>query len=196
MSWDLFVGLPIILLLSMMAEAAFPAAAFADNIPASWRKTMTDDPATNFYLRKFSRSLKTPDAETVRNLTLAKELANGCFGAKTNKQVEKTYRRQSGFDLFTPDAFQSASAIAMPEFSYFDTRALVHLCAGSRYLFGKKGRLIAGLITADTTKTKWPANQIRSFVVVVPLAAPIAKVPPLWPYDPTRPYILVPRLQR
>ncbi len=59
----------LILLVVMSAPSAVGAA--TESFPAYWRKTMTNDPSTNFYLAETLKPLPSKDAETLKVLRLS-----------------------------------------------------------------------------------------------------------------------------
>src|SRR5882724_3741072 len=76
-----------------------PSLAVADEkFPQIWRKTMTNDPSTNYDLGKFSAPLKTPLAGAARNMVLARVLGRACEGAAINKTVLRAYIQKSGIN--------------------------------------------------------------------------------------------------
>ncbi|WP_292384020.1 hypothetical protein [Mesorhizobium sp.] len=44
----------------------------ADKFPPIWRKSMTNDPGTNYFLNKYSASLNDPASTAIRNIMLAR----------------------------------------------------------------------------------------------------------------------------
>jgi hypothetical protein len=143
-----------------------------EKYPAFWRKTMTNDPATNIYLAKFTRSLGNPAAEALRNVMLSLVIGHLCEGSSVNKQVANAYLRQTGYFALKGKAWDDASFLAQSEFSYFDVRALAHLCAGADYLFGKYGKLATNLLTSGSGEPKFPYDPANPYIQVPPLPKP------------------------
>jgi len=125
--------------------AAFCAEA-ADKFPPIWRKSMTDDPATKYFLNKYSASLSDPASTAIRNIMLARVVASECQSARLIKAKVKAYR-DSMLGSLSPDAMKAAAFAAGSELRGFDYETLAHLCAGINYQFGPKGVLIAGAVS-------------------------------------------------
>src|SRR5690242_14585766 len=68
----------------------------AEKFPASWRKTMTNDPATNFPLSKYTVDLAEPLQTAERNYIVARLVGSLCSGAKIEKTKLKKYLAASG----------------------------------------------------------------------------------------------------
>jgi hypothetical protein len=64
----------------------------ADKFPATWRKSMTNDPGTNYFLNRHSTSLSDPASTAIRNIMLARVVASECQSARLNKAKVKAYR--------------------------------------------------------------------------------------------------------
>lgn len=143
-----------------------------EKYPAFWRKSMTNDPATNVYLVKFTRSLDNPAAETLRNVMLSLAVGHLCEGASVNKQVANAYLLQTGYFSLKGKAWDDASFLAQREFAYFDVRALAHLCAGADYLFGEHGKLAKDLLTPGSGEPKFPYDPANPYIQVPPLPKP------------------------
>jgi DNA replication protein DnaC len=153
----------LIVLLSM---AGIIGAQAADKFPPFWRKAMTNDPKTNYFLKKYSAPLDDPAGTAVRNIMLARVVGAECQASRINRARVKAYRDRMIGPL-TPEqlkeaAFQGGSALR--RFNYQD---LAHLCAGIDYQFGQKGVLIPGAVSTG-------------------------KGEPAHPYDPRNPYFRLP----
>jgi hypothetical protein len=116
-----------------------------EKFPPSWRKTMTNDPATNFYLTKFTADLGDPLQTAARNFVIARLVGSLCQGAKIAKPKLVKYLASAGMDDAAVAAQRAAYDGVRMTFNQFDYRELAHLCAGIEYMFGSKGKLIAGV---------------------------------------------------
>jgi len=144
--------------------------ATAEEMPAFWKKSMTNDPATNYYVKQAMKPLDNPDAQTLRVVKLANALGNLCSGAQLNKKALFSYMTETGFADIKGRAYNEAAFLADSTFRYFDYRALAHLCAGSAYLFGPKGQLAPGLLKTGKGKPKASYDSSNPFVSLPPLA--------------------------
>jgi hypothetical protein len=136
-----------------MASTIFAEA--ADKFPPFWRKSMTNDPSTNYFLKKYSIPLDDPAATAVRNIMLARVIGAECQWSKLNKAKVKAYRDRV-IEPLTPEQLKAAAfegGSALRSFNYQD---LAHLCAGIDYQFGPKGVLIAGAISTGKGEPKYP----------------------------------------
>ncbi|WP_287179864.1 hypothetical protein [Mesorhizobium sp.] len=78
-----FVGVVLV----SMASTIFAEA--TDKFPPFWRKSMTNDPSTNYFLKKNSIPLDDPAATAVRNIMLARVIGAECQWSKLNKAKVK-----------------------------------------------------------------------------------------------------------
>lgn len=143
-----FVGVVLV----SMASTIFAEA--ADKFPPFWRKSMTNDPSTNYFLKKYSITLDDPAATAVRNIMLARVIGAECQWSKLNKAKVKAYRDRV-IEPLTPEQLKAAAfegGSALRSFNYQD---LAHLCAGIDYQFGPKGVLIAGAISTGKGEPKY-----------------------------------------
>ena len=139
-----------IILLSMAGTIGAQA---ADKFPPFWRKAMTNDPNTNYFLKKYSAPLDDPAATAVRNIMLARVVGAECQSSRLNKAKIKAYRDRTIAPL-TPEQLKAAafdSGIALRGFGYQD---LAYLCAGIDYQFGPKGVLIPGAVSTGKGEPK------------------------------------------
>ncbi len=159
--------------------AAFLAAIFAgmsahfataEEMPASWKKSMVGDPAKNHYVAEAMKPLANPDAQTLRVVKLADTLASLCSGASLNKVALNAYMTEARFAEIKGDAFNEAAFLADNTFRYFDYRALAHLCAGSGYLFGPEGHLAKGVLKPGKGRPKAGYDSGNPFVSIKPIA--------------------------
>lgn len=151
-----FVGVVLV----SMASTIFAEA--ADKFPPFWRKSMTNDPSTNYFLKKYSTPLDDPAATAVRNIMLARVIGAECQSSKLNKAKVKAYRDRM-IDPLTPEQLKAAAfegGSALRSFNYQD---LAHLCAGIDYQFGPKGVLIAGAVSAGKGEPKYPFDPRRPY---------------------------------
>ena len=146
--------------------ACLSAAAAADKFPASWRKTMTNDPATNFYLSKYTVDLAEPLQTAERNFILAKLVGLGCSGAKIEKRKLKSYLDRSGMGDAPSAAKRTAYDAARMSFNGFDYRALAHLCAGIDFMFGPNGKLAPGIGKAGKGEPKGAYDPANPYIMV------------------------------
>ncbi|OJY74054.1 MAG: hypothetical protein BGP09_26995 [Rhizobium sp. 60-20] len=141
----------------------------ADSIPAFRRKTMTNDPSTNWYLSEAMKPMPDADAEILRIYKLGGIIGTMCDGAKVNTAVGNRFLKTSGYGKLTGDKYKQAAFLADDRFKLFDYRALAHLCAGGDYMFGSQGHLLPNLITGNRGTPKVS-------------------------YDPSNPYIMLPSI--
>lgn len=128
----------------LMSMASTIGAQAAEKFPPFWRKAMTNDPSTNYFLKKYSAPLDDPAGTAVRNIMLARVVGAECQASRLNKAKIKAYRDRMIGPL-TPEQLKTAAfegGSALRSFNYQD---LAHLCAGIDYQFGPKGVLIPGL---------------------------------------------------
>ena len=144
--------------------------ATAAELPSSWKKSMTNDPAANYYVAQAMKPLDNPDAQTLRVVKLASSLATLCSGASLNKKALYAYMAETRFAEIKGKAYNEAAFLADSTFRYFDYRALAHLCAGSAYLFGPNGHLAPGLLKAGKGKPKMSYDPDNPFITLPPLA--------------------------
>ncbi|ATU94542.1 hypothetical protein B5P45_00055 [Phyllobacterium zundukense] len=143
-----------------------------EKYPASWRKTMTNDPVKNTYLSKFSRKLATPEAETLRNLKLSKLAGGACEGSSINKKKGTNYLKSSGYFALKGKAWDDAAFLAESEFRYLDFRSLAHLCAGIDYLVGPHGVLIIDVVSPGTGEPRGSYDPANPYIRIEPLPKP------------------------
>ncbi|WP_286181740.1 hypothetical protein [Rhizobium sp. ICMP 5592] len=157
----------------------------AADIPSFWRKTMTNDPATNWYLSEVMKPLTNRDAEVLRVQDLGGIVGNLCAGAILNRSVGENFMKHSGNSKLSSNAYKEAVFLADDQFKYFDYRALAHLCAGSDYLFGSQGHLIPNLISGAKEKPKFAYDPDNSYIRLASIStarqahfrSPIGKIP-------------------
>jgi hypothetical protein len=148
--------------------------ATAEEMPASWKKSMSGDPATNHYVAEAMKPLDNPDAQTLRVVKLANTLATLCSGAALDKKALYAFMTETRFADIKGKAYNEAAFLADSTFRYFDYRALAHLCAGSAYLFGPQGHLAPGLLKTSKAgkrgRPKMSYDSENPFVTLPPLA--------------------------
>ncbi|GAA3113433.1 hypothetical protein GCM10010520_66950 [Rhizobium viscosum] len=152
------------------ADLASLGSATAEDLPASWKKSMTNDPATNHYVAQAMKPLDNPDAQTLRVVKLANSLATLCSGASLNKKALYAYMTETRFAEIMGKAYNEAAFLADSSFRYFDYRALAHLCAGSAYLFGPDGHLAQGLLKPGRGKPGMSYDPGNPLVILPPIA--------------------------
>ncbi|MFW8645209.1 hypothetical protein ACOJBO_34280 [Rhizobium beringeri] len=84
------------MVLLVVISASSTVAAAAEEIPAYWRKTMTNDPQTNFYLAEALKPLSNKDAETLKVLRLSLIVGNLCLGAAIDRRTGEAYLQRAG----------------------------------------------------------------------------------------------------
>ncbi|MBZ9891374.1 hypothetical protein LB559_25935 [Mesorhizobium sp. BR1-1-3] len=139
----------------LMSMASTIGAQAAEKFPPFWRKAMTNDPSTNYFLKKYSAPLDDPAGTAVRNIMLARVVGAECQASRLNKAKIKAYRDRMIGPL-TPEQLKTAAfegGSALRSFNYQD---LAHLCAGIDYQFGPKGVLIPGAVLAGKGEPKYP----------------------------------------
>ncbi|MEO5755276.1 MAG: hypothetical protein ABIQ51_00320 [Mesorhizobium sp.] len=134
-----------------------------DKFPPFWRKAMTNDPNTNYFLKKYSVPLDDPAGTAVRNIMLARVIGALCQSSKLNRAKVKAYRERTIGSL-SPEqlkaaAFQGGSALR--SFNYQD---LAYLCAGVDYQFGPNGVLIPGAVSAGRGEPNYPYDQRNPYI--------------------------------
>lgn len=161
-------------LLAASLMIVFAGLATAEEIPASWKKSMTGDPAKNHYVAEAMKPLDNADAQTLRVVKLANTLGTLCSGAALDKKALYAFMTQTHFADIKGKAYNEAAFLADSTFRYFDYRALAHLCAGSAYLFGPDGHLAPGLLKAGKSgkgsKPKMSYDSENPFIPLPPLA--------------------------
>ena len=160
----------LILLVIMTVSPAVGAG--AEDLPAYWRKTMTNDPSTNFYLAQTLKPLSNKDAETIRVLRLSLIAGNLCLGASINTRTGEAFLQQAGYNRLRGKAWDEAAFLADDWFKYFNFRSLAHLCAGIDYIFGPKGKLVPNLVTAGKGEPKGPYDPQNPYLRLPPLRKP------------------------
>ena len=160
----------LILLVIMTVSPAVGAG--AEDLPAYWRKTMTNDPSTNFYLAQTLKPLSNKDAETIRVLRLSLIAGNLCLGAAVDRRTGEAYLQRAGYDRIRGKTWDEAAFLADDWFKYFNYRSLAHLCAGIDYIFGPKGKLVPNLVKAGKGEPKGPYDPQNPYLRLPPLRKP------------------------
>ena len=155
------------IILTALSHGTCDAAKF----PSYWQKTMTNDPATNYFVAQSMKPLGSSDAQTLRVVQLASVAGTQCRGAALNSKAMRAYKKSKGYAGIKGKAYDDAAFLADDSFKYFNFGALAHLCAGTDYLFGPEGHLAPGLVRAGKG---------------VPIAS----------YDPQNPYVRLKQLKR
>ena len=145
-----------------------------EKLPAIWRKTMTNDPSTNYLLGKYSQPLPCKAEEAGRVLTLIRLLGAGCEKATVNKERFSIFIEQSGITKLGKSELKELSDNVSAKFDGFDYDTLAHLCSGIDYLFGQKGVLGRSLMVAGTGEPTLPNDP----------ANPYFRIPPVQPESP------------
>ena len=150
-----------------------PAVAHAnEKFPAVWRKSMTNDPATNYDLKKYSGSLGNPSADVLRNVMLSLALNHYCEGSLVNQKAASSYLKSSGYYSLSGKAWDDASFLAQDQFKNFDYESIAHLCAGIGYLFGEKGVLIKNVLSPGSGEPNGAYDAANPYASVPPLRKP------------------------
>jgi len=155
------------LLIALATSLAAPDVRAAEKFPASWRRTMSNDPGVNSYLVKYTAPLGAGAAGAIRNVMLARMLGALCQGSATDKKIVGAHLTGAGVAALAKDELKAQAFLAEASLRGFDYRALAHLCAGTDYLFGSEGVMIAKAVKPG-------------------------KGEPKKAYDPANPYILLP----
>src|SRR6476660_8304261 len=92
----------------LMSLAGAVGAQAADKFPPFWRKAMTNDPNTNYFLKKYSTPLDDPAGTAVRNIMLARVIGAGCQSSRLNEAKVKAYRDRMIGPL-TPEQLKAAA---------------------------------------------------------------------------------------
>ncbi|RWX03192.1 hypothetical protein EHI45_34195 [Rhizobium leguminosarum] len=160
------------LILLVVRSASSTVAAAAEEIPAYWRKTMTNDPQTNFYLAEALKPLSNKDAETLKVLRLSLIAGNLCLGAAIDRRTGEAYLQRAGYDRIRGKAWDEAAFLANDWFKYFNYRSLAHLCAGIDYIFGPEGKLVPNLVRAGKGEPKGSYDPQNPYLRLPPLRKP------------------------
>ncbi|OBY04179.1 hypothetical protein BAE36_27215 [Rhizobium leguminosarum bv. trifolii] len=160
----------LILLVVMSAPSAVGAA--PESFPAYWRKTMTNDPSTNFYLAETLKPLPNKDAETLKVLRLSLIAGNLCLGAAVDRRTGEAYLQRAGYDRLRGKAWDEAAFLADDWFKYFNYRSLAHLCAGIDYIFGPEGKLVPNLVKPGMGEPKESYDPQNPYLRLPPLRKP------------------------
>jgi hypothetical protein len=136
----------LVLVLLIQALVMFaPIHAAAEPLPENWKKTMTGDPATNFFLKKYSEKSEKPAVQYYRDMYLV-ALLSGCGTLDIRLKTFFEYEKAIGFDAFSEKDIKDAKFDVGVFMRGMDVRTAAHLCAGGDYMFGKDGVLIAGVM--------------------------------------------------
>ncbi|NEI82261.1 hypothetical protein GR240_37380, partial [Rhizobium leguminosarum] len=100
----------LIVLVVISASSAVGAA--ADEIPAYWRKTMTNEPQTNFYLAEALKPLPNKDAETLKVLRLSLIAGNLCLGAAVDRRTGEAFLQRAGYSRLRGRTWDEAVFLA------------------------------------------------------------------------------------
>ncbi|MGY5811979.1 hypothetical protein ACXHXG_30300 [Rhizobium sp. LEGMi198b] len=141
----------------------------AEDIPASWRKTMSNDPSTNWYLSEAMKRMPDADAEILRIYKLGGIIGTMCKDAKVNTATGNLFLKTAGYGKITGDKYREAAFLVDDRFKFFNYRTLAHLCAGGDYMFGPQGHLLPNLVIGN-------------------------KGIPNLSYDPRNPFIILPSI--
>ncbi|MGO6724418.1 hypothetical protein GR223_32430 [Rhizobium leguminosarum] len=162
----------ISLILLMVISASSTVGADAEEIPAYWRKTMTNDPQTNFYLAESLKPLPNKDAETLKVLRLSLIAGNLCLGAAIDTKTGDAFLRRAGYNHIRGKTWDEAAFLADDWFKYFNYRSLAHLCAGIDYIFGPEGKLVPNLVKPGKGEPKASYDPQNPYLRLPPLRKP------------------------
>lgn len=126
----------------------------AEKFPPFWRKAMTNDPNTNYFLKKYSAPLDDPAGTAARNIMLARVIGAKCQSSKLNRAKFNAYR-DSTVGSLSPAEIKAAAFEAGSALRSFNYQDLAYLCAGIDYQFGPKGVLIPGAVSAGKGEPKY-----------------------------------------
>jgi hypothetical protein len=141
----------------------------AAQLPSYWRKSMTNDPATNYFVAQSMKPLASADAQALRIVKLAGIAGGQCKGSAVNRKALQAYKIQVGYSKIKGKAYDDAAFLADDSFKYFDYGALAHLCAGTDYLFGPDGHLAPGVVRPGKGLPKASYDPRNPYVRVSPL---------------------------
>ncbi len=154
----------------MLIVPPFLSGARADaSLPPRWRRTMTNDPVTNYQLGKFATPLPNPLEEAARILVLVRVLGQTCAGATVDEAALKAQIRRSGLDAVSAQKLAEISARVDAAFAGFDYETLAHLCAGIDHLFGPDGVLGRSLMKPGAGEPKLPFDPRNPYLRIKPL---------------------------
>ena len=149
----------------LVAMTSTVVAEAADKFPPAWRKSMTNDPSTNYFLKKYSTPRDDPAGTAVRNIMLARVIGASCQSSKLRKAKVKAYRDRMIGPL-TPEQLKAATFVGGSALRSFNYEDLAHLCAGIDYQFGPNGVLIAGAVSAGKGEPSYPYDQRNPYILL------------------------------
>lgn len=162
-------------ILTWLLAAAFlslAAASHGDEIPGSWKRTMTNDPSTNYFLAKITKPLGSKDAELLRTVIVSLVAIKFCKGVSVNDAVAKPFLKANGYYEIRGKAWSDAQFLAKDGLHSFTHRELAHLCVGLNYLFGPSGAMASNLVTFKATEPKYPYNPANPYPKIPELPQP------------------------
>ncbi|MCH4546548.1 hypothetical protein G9X68_11760 [Rhizobium sp. WYCCWR 11279] len=160
------------LILLVLISASSADGAVAEEIPAYWRKTMTNNPKTNFYLAEALKPLPNKDAETLKVLRLSLIAGNLCLDAAIDRRAGEAFLQRAGYGRIRGKAWDEAAFLANDWFKYFNYRSLAHLCAGIDYIFGREGKLVPNLVKPGKGEPKGTYDPQNPYLRLPPLRKP------------------------
>ena len=157
--------------IALLFLVLFTEAHTAEKLPDRWRKTMTNDPATNERLVNYATPMPDKADEAVRIMLLARTVGQACQSAAIDRAALTGFVDRTIVGTMSRRDLEAASERAMTRFNGFDYQDLAHLCAGIDHLFGKNGVLAKGLVSPGAGEPAFPYNP----------ASPYFKIQPLFP---------------
>jgi hypothetical protein len=141
----LTVALTALLQLSAFSHIARAA---DEPLPESWKATMTGDPATNPFLKKYSEKSPIPAVQYYRDMYLI-ALLSGCGNLDIRLKTFFEHENTIGFAKFSPKDITAAKQAVGAFFTGMDIEKAAHLCTGGEYMFGKTGILIPDVLRSS-----------------------------------------------
>jgi hypothetical protein len=146
--------------------------AHADDIPNSWKRTMTNDPSTNYFLARVVVPLGNKDAELLRTVILSLVAIRYCKDVHVDDTVAQPFLTQNGYYTLRGKKWSDAQFAARDNLRNVTHREIAHLCAGLDYLFGPKGKMAPHLLIFGTTGPKYPFDPRNQYISLPELPKP------------------------
>ena len=154
------------------AIVALANAAFSSEVPESWKHSMTDDPATNYYLAKVTLPLNNRDAELLRTVYVTKLALYFCSGVKINARIANKYLSDHAFYKLKGKAWSEAEFLVRDNLRGTTEREIAHLCAGLDYMFGHKGTIAADLLKLKNPRLAHYSDDSSAPYIGMPIIKP------------------------
>jgi hypothetical protein len=141
-----------------MVTIAAPNPAGAKEISRYWKRSMTNDPATNYYLAKVTLPLGNPDADLLRAVLVSLVAKKWCSGVRLDKAASNRFMKDNGYYAIKGKRRFEAEFLAKNNLIFITEVDIAHLCAGLDFLFGPTGKLSPGLLKFKNTKLRYTAD--------------------------------------